>query len=61
MNQTMGRLAAKRRDDGIIINSYGSEILHVFPGKPGPYDVAEAREHSAQNNPKTGGNTMTID
>jgi hypothetical protein len=44
MNQTSGVLEyRKRREHGIIINSYGSEVLHVFPSKPGPYDVAEAR------------------
>ena len=44
MNQTRGVLEyRKRREDGVIVNSYGSEILHVFPAKPGPYDVADAR------------------
>jgi hypothetical protein len=34
----------KRREDEIIINSYGSEILHVFPCAPGPAYVAEVRQ-----------------
>jgi hypothetical protein len=44
LDQIFGRLEwRKRREDEVIINSYGSEILHVFPDKPGPIDVAEAR------------------
>jgi hypothetical protein len=44
LDQIFGRLEwRKRREHEVIINSYGSEILHVFPGKPGPIDVADAR------------------
>jgi hypothetical protein len=44
MDQIFGRLQwRKRRADEIIINNYGSEILHVFPSKPGPYEVRDAR------------------
>jgi hypothetical protein len=44
MNQIIGQLEwRKRREYEIIINNYGSEILHVFPGAPSPHHVAEAR------------------
>ena len=54
-NRTIGLHQWRKRYDEYPIAA--SAVLHVFPGAPSPYDVAEARRALRRRKERTGGSS----